>query len=189
VRVPFCLPGWSWLGELGVLMLAILSKDRVCFYRTKKLDQVREILTHPEIYPHMGDDFTPPSSRFEVNRHDDIWYVMVRSPDFWDVMGVFTFIPQNRVCWEIHVALLPGLQARDKWAAARQIVPWLGQNTECKRLTASVPACNRPAIFYGMIGIGMELVGRHPRAFMKDGELQDLILLGTSVGGTSCRVY
>jgi hypothetical protein len=37
-------------------------------------------------------------------------------------------------------------------------------------------------LIYGTHGIGMRHVGRHAAAFMKGGELQDLIILGLSIG-------
>lgn len=126
----------------------------------------------------MGDDFLPPIEKFQVNRHPDIWYLAIHDP----LIGLFSLFPQNRVCWELHVAMLPSASTRKKWEAARQLPAWLAENTECKRLTAAVPACNWPAIIYGTHGIGMRYMGRHDKAFMKHGKLQDLVLLGLSIG-------
>lgn len=158
------------------------------FQRTKDFELVQRILTLPEIYPLIGDDYTPPVERFKLNEHPGIWYVIVRNADFRKV-GMFTLFPLNHICWECHVVMLPEARTRDKWCAARQLVPWLKQHTECERLTAAVPSCNRKAIVYGMQGIGMRYVGRHPKAFRKWGELQDLVLLGIGLNGEStCRV-
>jgi hypothetical protein len=149
--------------------------------RTRDFESVNGILTAPEIYPLIGDDYTPPVEDFRVNEHPDIWYVAVLNS--WVGLGLFSLIPQSRVCWEVHVAMLPSATTREKWAAARMLPGWLAQYTECKRLTAAVPACNWPAIVYGTHGIGMRYVGRQNRAFMKHGVLQDLILLGRPIGG------
>ena len=143
---------------------------------------MRTIFTHPQIYPLIGDDFAPDPADFCVNEHPAIVYVVVRNADFRKV-ALFSLVPANRICWELHAVMIPGAKTSDKWAAARQLVPWLARHTECKRLTASVPSCNRPAIVYGTHGIGMKVVGRQSEAFLKHGKLQDLVILGLSVNG------
>lgn len=150
------------------------------FCRLTNLARVRLVLTTPKIYPAIGDDYAPPVKEFKVNDHPDIWYVEAFNPS--GIIGLFTLLPQNRVCWEVHVAMLSWATIAEKWEAARALPAWLAQNTECKRLTAAIPACNRPAIVYGTHGIGMRYVGRQERAFMKGGQLQDLVLLGLSIG-------
>lgn len=142
---------------------------------------MRRILTYPEIYSAMGDDYTVPVEQWRVNDDPRIWYVLVAGER--SGIGLFTLIPQNTVMWELHVAMLPWAATAEKWAAARQLAPWLAGNTPCRRLTAAVPENNRRAIYYGTHGIGMKHAGRQEKAFMRDGMLQDLVLLGRSVQG------
>lgn len=157
------------------------SARRICFERLRDYSLIYQILTSPTVYGAIGDDYVPADPVFfEVNRHPDIWYVAVydaRGP-----FGMFTLMPQSRVCWEVHAVMLPRATVRMKWAAARELSGWLATHTECKRLTAAVPANNWPAVIYGTHGIGMRYVGRHDKAFMKGGKLQDLILLGLQIG-------
>jgi len=150
------------------------------FYRTRNLELVEAILAHPEIYPHIGDDYSPAIEDFMPNPHPAIWYVVPHN-EACEKVGMFVMVPQNRICWEIHAAMLPDSLTEDKWEAARMLPCWLGKNTECKRLTAAVPSSNRPAIMYGIHGLGMRFVGRQHQAFMKYGQLQDLIILGRSI--------
>jgi hypothetical protein len=160
----------------------------VDFYRTRNFEQVRTIFTAPETYPSIGDDFAPDPEDFRVNDHPAISYVIVRNIDFRKV-ALFTLVPANRICWELHAVMIPGAKTSDKWAAARQLVPWLAKHTECRRLVASVPSCNRPAIIYGTHGIGMKVVGRQREAFLKHGKLQDLVILGLSINGHDSDRY
>lgn len=150
--------------------------------RTTDLETVREILISPSIYSLMGDDYAPPPHEFEVNRDPRIRYVLVYGGKNLDVLGLFTLLPQNRVCFEVHVAMLPWARPAQKWAAARALPDWLAANTECRRLTAAVPDVNRPAIIYGTHGLGMRYAGRQEAAFMRHGKLRDLVLLGRSIG-------
>lgn len=145
-------------------------------------DVVRRILTWPGLYPLMGDDFTGPVEEFEVNKDPRIRYVVVDggATGAW-ALGLFALVPQNRVCWEVHVAMLPWAKPAEKWAAARALPGWL-EKTECRRLVAAVPADNPRAIVYGTHGLGMHCVGRHPKAFMHHGALRDLVLLGRPIG-------
>lgn len=152
------------------------------FYRTRDFNAVHGVLTHPEIYPYIGDDYAPSEpSAFRVNEDERIWYVMARHSKTFQLVGLFSLIPQNHICWEVHAVMVPGALIADKWAAARELIPWLKWETDCERLVAAVPMCNRPAIVYGTHGLGLKYVGRHERAFLKDGQLQDLVLLGRSV--------
>lgn len=156
------------------------------FARTHDLDLAHRILTHPKVYSLMGDDSLPPRELFEVNRHPAIQYVTVEARER-GILGMFTLCPENSVCWQLHVAMLPHAKPAEKWSAARGLVEWL-ENTECRRLTAAVPQFNRPAVMYGIQGLGMQYVGRHRKAFAKFGELHDLVLLGRSIGGVPSQV-
>ena len=149
------------------------------FHRTEIYELVYGILTASD-YDMLGDDAMPAKPDFRVNDHPGIWYVVAG----WgvDPIGLFSLFPQNAVCWDVHVAMLPWVSTHQKWAAARGLVPWLADNTECKRLTAAVPAINRKALVYGTHGLGMHYVGRQHKAFLKCGLLRDLIILGRSLG-------
>jgi len=151
------------------------------FHRTKNYRWVENILTHPDVYHRIGDDSLPPISEFEVYAHPGIWYVIASNPG---LVGLFTLMPQNSICWELHVVMIGGVSATDKRQAAGGIIPWISRHTPCKRLTAAVPSNNKPAIAYGTHFLGMHYVGRQPKAFLKDGALQDLILLGRAVAST-----
>jgi hypothetical protein len=150
------------------------------FQLTTDYNLVREILTNPQAYEHMGDDYLVPREEYAVNIHPDIRYLIARNGS--GNVGLFALFPRNCHCWELHVCMLPEAITPEKWEAARELAPWLGERTECRRLVAEVPRTNRAAIYYGTHGIGMRHVGTHPQAFMKHGKLQDLIVLGMPVG-------
>jgi hypothetical protein len=161
------------------------------FARLTNFALVREVLTHPAIYPLIGDDYSPPVEEFRVNEHPEILYLaawarvqgFVSVAEGGGMIGMFTLLPQNRVCWEVHVVMLPWASKQEKWEAARCLPAWLARHTPCRRLTAAVPSFHWPALIYGTHGIGMKYVGRQEKAFMKGGQLRDLIILGLSIGG------
>lgn len=151
------------------------------FQRTRDLDQVYKILTCPAIYQMMGDDYLPPAEEYRVPDHPDIVYLIVGGRA---LVGLFALFPQNRICWDLHIALLPWASKAEKRDAAHSLVPWLSAHTECKRLVANAPESNRAAIYYCVHGIGMKFIGRQERAFLRNGRLRDLIILGKDVNGS-----
>ena len=148
------------------------------FERTTDYDLVREVLTDPRLYPHMGDDYAPPIEHFAVNRHPAIWYVLVEDGS----LGMFCFFPENAICWQAHAALARGLHPRLTRQAGRELMEWLWRETPCQRVIASVPASNRAAVRYGLDPDGMNLLpyGVNVRSFQKHGQLVDQILMGRS---------
>lgn len=97
------------------------------------------------------------------------------------LVALFTLIPQNAACWEIHATRVFGAAAAD---AQRAIAPWIFSKTSCRRLVAQIPATNRAAIRAARRA-GFVEYGCNPRAFLKRGELVDLVLLGVSAAEVS----
>lgn len=148
------------------------------FNRTNDYGLVYQILTMKDVFEHLGDDFTGSPEAFEINKHPDIWYVTACHAG--GFVGLFSLFPKNRVCWEVHACMYPEASAQDKAEAARKFPQWVKERSGCKRLTAEIPRSNKPAIHFAVHG-GMRLVGVHPKAFMKYGRLQDLLILGMSL--------
>lgn len=147
------------------------------FERTTDYDLIRRVFTHPAVYRHLGDDFSPAAADFAVNEHPDIWYVIAR--DELGVLGVITFIPQSRILWEMHLCLLPDAWGSRAAKMGDSLYQWVWTNTPCRRITGAIPATNRLAIRWARVS-GMEQYGTNPRAFRKGGRLIDLVLMGIS---------
>lgn len=150
------------------------------YRRTTNYGVIESILRQKGVYEYSGDDSMPTLAvDFEANRHPAIWYVVAIEQG--EITGLFSLCPANSICWDLHVAMLPWAATGAKWCAARGFLPWVWRSTECRRVTAAVPSFNRRALYYGTHGLGMRYAGRHERAFLKDGQLHDLVLLGRSV--------
>jgi RimJ/RimL family protein N-acetyltransferase len=131
-------------------------------------------MTHPRLWDAGADDFAPAAEHFEVRVADGIRYVRV--DDAARLLGIFIFVEQNRICWEIHFRVLPiawGSRARD---ALRGAVEWAYQNG-ARRIVTSIPPSNRLAIRFAE-RCGFAEYGRNPNAVLKGGRLIDLVLLG-----------
>jgi hypothetical protein len=148
------------------------------FERTTDYSLIRRILTDPDIYDRMGDDFLPPRNDFAVNRHPAIWYVLVVEGS--KLLGMFCFSPENQICWSAHVALFRGIHPRVTHQAGAEIVEWLWRHTRCERLIASVPLSNPAAVRFGARAMGLIRYGVNPRSFLKHGQLHGQVLMGRS---------
>jgi len=87
---------------------------------------------------------------------------------------------------EIHTCLLPSAWGQRAKTAAREAVQWLFDNSGVERVFTQVPETNRLAQRFA-VAAGMAQFGRNPKAFKKNGQLTDLILLGLSRGETICQ--
>ena len=151
--------------------------QEVTFERTQDYGLVKEIATHPMIYPAISPDGSPEPEDWQPLQSDLVWYVLVK--DEGELLGMFALAPQNPVCWEIHTCLLPkawGSKARE---AGKEIAEWIFQNTPCLRIVTNVPEYNRLA-FKLAIECGLIRYGYNPASYMKDGKLHDQIMLGVS---------
>ena len=147
------------------------------FKRTHDFELVRQVFTHPAIYRYMGDDYAPTPEAFEVHTHPCIWYVEARDAD--GLLGIVSFVPQSRVCWEMHLALLPEARGKRSRELGRLIYRWVFANTECRRIVAGIPETNRLAIAWARRA-GMVEFGRNQAAFLTGGRLVALVLVGMS---------
>ena len=146
------------------------------FTRTRDLELIRSIATHPKVWPTLGDDLVADPEQWTPVLHDGIWYVLVEEDG--RVRGMFIFFPENSVCWQVHVCMLP-----EAWGtagrAAREVFVWLWRQTSCRRIAASIPVWNAPAI-HCALRAGMEPFGVNRHSSLKNARLHHQLLLGIS---------
>lgn len=155
----------------------------ITFERSQDYELIRSILTHEKIYPHISDDGSPPREEYRPIESLVVWYVLVWSnteaPAFRELLGLWMFVPQNAVCWEVHTALLPAAWGPRGQQAARMLPDWIWANTPCRRIVTNVPETNRLALHFAAKA-GMKVYGVNQKSWMKDGVLCDQICLGLS---------
>lgn len=90
--------------------------------------RIWEILTHPEVYPYISDDFTP----LETFRPSPAYYLE-------PVDGVLVMlVPKLATVWEAHIAALPEARGQGK-RAVQFAVEWLRENTAAVQVLAMFP--------------------------------------------------
>jgi len=125
--------------------------------------RIREILTHPEVYPRIKDDYSPPAEQFNPT---PAYYLE-------PVDGVLVLLrPMLETLWEAHIAALP--DAKGKGAeAVRLAADWLRANTKCEQVLALFPEDNA-AVSSLVARCGFERVGSVSSSFRRDGRLLSL---------------
>lgn len=150
--------------------------------RTRDMDLVGRIVSHPAIWPHITDDTTP---TFEpIPDNDAIHWMLV---DDGAPAGLFMVHAHNLVCYEMHTCLLPRTWGQQAAAAAQMLLKWAFEETDCQKMITAVPAYNRPALRFAKAG-GMVQEGINRASIMRNGVLTDQIMLGiTKQEWTTCQ--
>ena len=154
----------------------------LAFERTYDYELVREVFTHPKLWPHLSDDGSPAPEDYYPPEHEAIWYVTVRdiSEDGGqELLGLWMLHPENTITWQIHTALLPRAWGARATQAALELPAWIWEHTPCRRIVTNVPENNRLALAFAF-GAQMQLYGINERSWLKGGKLWDQICLGLS---------
>lgn len=150
------------------------------FERTTDYGLVRQVMTHPKLYPWCTDDASPAAGEYVPPEHAGVWYVLVK--DAGELLGLFAFVPQNGICWELHTRLLPCAWGPRALEALQGVIAWLWANTSCRRLVTNVPTFNRLALRFGRAA-GLIEFGLNEKSFLKHGVEYDQVLLGATKPG------
>ena len=147
---------------------------------THNLQTVKEIVTHPSIYPFVADDGSPNPEEWEAP--DSFTYCLVHDGD--EILGVWIFRKCNAVTWEVHTCLLPNARGKRGYEALKLLPEWAWKNLEgARRVITEVVEDNQPALVFALRA-GMEKYGVNKQSYLKGGKLLDAILLGISRGET-----
>lgn len=146
------------------------------FSRSDDWPLIREIMTHPRVWPHISEDTSPSVDEFVPCEHESFWYVLVSNDT--GPLGLFLLQPHNGVHWEVHTCLLPAGWIHGSRAIAAEAIAWLWRHApRLERLTTIVPQNNLLALRFAE-AMGMIEYGVNPNSVLKGGQLLDQVLLG-----------
>jgi hypothetical protein len=146
------------------------------FDESKDWDLIRSIVTHPSILPHLQDDFAK-DKPWEPIDHPTVHYRLIKDGD--EVIGLFIVCTVSPILWLIHQMFLPCAYGFRSKRAGREFAEWGWKNTEVQRVIGEIVESNTLALRYAKQAGWIEY-GRNPKAMMKDGRLQDIVLVGMS---------
>lgn len=101
------------------------------------MELVKEVICHPDVYRHVADDFSPTPDDWAPIKDEQIHYLKATEND--KLLGIFVFIPQNTICWEIHPCVLKCAWGDKAYEAVREAVKWIFKNTNCLKIVATIP--------------------------------------------------
>lgn len=146
------------------------------FERTTDPELIRSIAAHPRIYEHLHDDFAPPREQWRPTIHPLISYMVAYEDD--QLIGLFIVNAHSCVLWELHECFLPRVWGTGKpLQCANEFRKWIWRESNCLRMFGQILASNKSALRLALKA-GMTEFGVHPRSFMKNGIMQDQILVG-----------
>lgn len=143
------------------------------------LDQVKNILTHPEIYKTIGGDGKPDVSRYEPPDDPSIFYLggIVDS----NVIGVMVVHLHNLVTAEVHIQVLPYYRKKYSILFGNECLHWLSEYTDLKKLVAQVPTAYPNVLAFAMSN-GFTKEGVNRASYQLNGQLFDQVYLGLKRG-------
>jgi RimJ/RimL family protein N-acetyltransferase len=144
------------------------------------MNLVREILAHPAIWPHIHEDGTEEPDPLD---HDGFHWLLVSDGA---PAGVFLAHARGSACWEVHTCLLPRIWGAGAAGAARLLLEHLFTAVGCLKVVTNVPAYNRPALRFAKAS-GMQVEGINRASFLRNGVLEDQIMLGITRKEWTCQ--
>jgi RimJ/RimL family protein N-acetyltransferase len=145
------------------------------------LDYIHFVLRHPDIYPYIIDSGSPKEAKnYDVTDliNNPIVYCLIPVIDDKQI-GIFFLHPHNFVMYEIHSNILPKYRGWKAFKAGKQVCEWMFQYTFCKKIISCIPDGNDAALALAL-KCSFQIEGRYKKAFLKDNQLRDLILVGVS---------
>ncbi len=144
------------------------------FERTTDAALVREAIANPRTYRWHTFDGAPSIDEFQPVMSDSIWYVAAYDTD--ECLGIFMFVPQNPILWDVHTCLFPSAWGRAA-EAANACAEWVFTNTPCRHIITHVTEDN--ALANGLaIKAGFTARGFLPASFQREGQLLGQMIFG-----------
>lgn len=153
------------------------AADGVKIFRSRDYRAIRELATHPRIFPHVSDDFTADPKAWQPIESEIVIYLL--AADDKGPFGFGIFIPDTWACWKSHTAFLPRSYGQLALSSFKQMLDWMWKNTEARRLVGEIVRENKLAMRFARRA-GFEIYGINARSKLRGGVLVDQVCLGIS---------
>jgi RimJ/RimL family protein N-acetyltransferase len=157
-----------------------MDTTRIKLARTHDMPLVAAIMSHPAIWPHIHEDGLDEPAPLDL---DGFHWLLV---DDGAPAGVFLAHPRGAACWEVHTCLLPRTWGRNAAHAACMLLTHLFDIIGCDKVVTNVPAYNRAALRFAKSS-GMRVEGTNTASFLRNGVLEDQIMLGITRKEWTCQ--
>lgn len=156
-----------------------MDTTRIELARTRDMELVTAILSHPAIWPHIHEDGTNEATPHDL---DGFHWLLVSDGR---PAGVFLAHARGTACWEVHTCLLPRIWGVGAARAAQLLLQHLFEVVGCDKVVTNVPAYNRAALRFAKTFGQVEGINR--ASFLRNGKLEDQIMLGITRKEWTCQ--
>lgn len=143
------------------------------------LEDINKIILNQHVQDDISDDLTKNQAVQSLKNYE--WIGVV---DDDQLQGLFVLISQNSISVEIHTCLLPSMRGSKAFRAGELILNLIFKNYE--KVISWVPENNRKAKLFSLL-LGFQVEGINRASFLKNGKLQDQILVGLTKGEYLCQ--
>ncbi len=141
---------------------------------------IKETMKKPYIWPYIHDDMVDLDSFEPFEPIDDVaQYLGVFNEGMY--CGFFLIVRQNSITYEIHTVLKKCCRGEKAVLAAKAVISWIFDNTDCARLITQIPEDNIPAERLA-INAGMSIYGINPDSFKINNVIKSVKLYGITKG-------
>lgn len=155
-------------------------------YRTTNPTLIKDVLTHPMIYPFVKDDGSPSAQDYTPIVHPDVHYLIahknVEQGAGSITCGLISFFPVTSGVLDVHIGMMPhgrGISAI-RFAALALQYAFNGEKPLALKIIANIPAFNKRTIrFASCMGLKTEGISR--KSFLYGGKMHDRVLMGITI--------
>ena len=144
------------------------------------LNLINEIILNPFVQDDIADDSSMGVSISEIPSH--MRFIGVYDNNI--LCGLYMIVPQNCATVEVHTCLLPLLRGRKAIQAGRLIIQYMFDRY--KKIISWIPVDNKKAELYSKL-LGFKIEGISRESYLKNGKLQDMKLVGITMGEYKCQ--
>lgn len=145
--------------------------------RTFDYKIVRALAVDPAIFPHISDDFTSDPKQWKPIESESVVYLVASDKE--GPCGIGVFLPDTWACWKAHIAFLPRSYGADALGRFREMLAWMWQHTQARRIVGEIRRDNTLAIRFARRA-GFAVYGINRKSYLKNGVLLDQFCLGIS---------
>ena len=141
---------------------------------------INKIILNPFVQDDICDDFSAGVSLSEIPRH--VQFMGVYDDNM--LCGLYMLVPQNCATVEVHTCLLPLLRGVKAIQAGQLIIQYMFE--QYKKIISWIPVDNKKAELYSRL-LGFKIEGISRESYLKNGKLQDMKLVGITIGEYKCQ--
>ncbi len=163
--------------EFGEARVVGRLQPEFIVFRSRDFKAIRALALHPRIFPHISDDYSNDVKVWQPTENEQVITLLAKDTE--GIFGFGVFIPQTHMQYGSHMGFLPRSYGNLALQSFKEMLDWMWQNTQARRLVGEVPRNNRLGIRFARRA-GFEVYGINKGSTLRGGVLLDQVCLGIS---------